>query len=181
MLREASNRSCKPTSSSIWYLICDHVTKKLYTLISKSTQCECACSSRNKPSRLRSLLQPTEVQQAEALLNAMADILWMISERTKVCVVLPGEVAHIVHSQTYFLDGVTEKLMLFDVHSLEDLQILLKRYLYFVSERRPKIGQTIMIRRFDIQFTDETGSGALLFLYCAVMTRTPTKYANLNF
>lgn len=134
MRREASNRSCRPTSSSIWSSNCGHVTRNPYNSISKShTECGRSSSSRNKPFRLRSLLQPTEMQQAEALLNAMADILWMIGERTKVCVVLPGEVAHIVHSHAYFLDGVTEKLMLFDVHSLEDLQILLKRYLYFVS------------------------------------------------
>lgn len=56
----------------------------------------------------------------------------MIGERTQACVVLPGERAHIAHSLTYFSDGITEKLEVFQLSSLEDLQILLKRYLYYV-------------------------------------------------
>lgn len=57
-----------------------------------------------------SLLKPTEQQQSEALLAAMSEILWNIGEKTRVVVVLPGEVPHIAHSHTYFQDTVTEKV-----------------------------------------------------------------------
>lgn len=81
-----------------------------------------------------SLLRPADAQQqSEALLAAMAEILWNVGEQLKVTVVLPGDVPHIAHSHTYFQDSVTERLLSFQFGSLEDLQIFLKRYLYFVS------------------------------------------------
>ena len=69
----------------------------------------------------------------EALFQSMANILWNIGERQKVIVVLPGEIPHIPHSHTYFQDSVTEKLYFFEFIQLDDLQIFLKRYLYYVS------------------------------------------------
>lgn len=83
---------------------------------------------------VRRLLKPNEQQQSEALLAAISQILWQIGEKTNATVVLPGEAPLIVHSHTYFQDSVTEKLFLFELNKLEDLQILLKRYLYFVSD-----------------------------------------------
>lgn len=56
-----------------------------------------------------------------------------MGEKLTVTVVLPGEVPHISHSHTYFQDSVTERLFVFHFNGLEDLQIFLKRYLYFVS------------------------------------------------
>lgn len=41
----------------------------------------------------------------------MAEILWMIGEKEKVTVVIPGEIAHIAHSHRYFQDTVTEKVL----------------------------------------------------------------------
>lgn len=79
------------------------------------------------------MLKPTEAQQTEALWEAMANILWNIGEKTKVTVVLPGEIPHIPHSHTYFQDSVTEKLYLFEITQLDDLQIFIKRYLFYVS------------------------------------------------
>lgn len=55
-------------------------------------------------------MKPSEAEQQEALLAAMADILWNIGEKLQVTVALPGEVPHIVHSHTYFQDSVTEKV-----------------------------------------------------------------------
>lgn len=69
----------------------------------------------------------------EALCQSMANILWNIGERQKVIVVLPGEIPHIPHSHSYFQDSVTEKLYFFEFIQLHDLQIFLKRYLYYVS------------------------------------------------
>lgn len=79
------------------------------------------------------LLRPADGQQSDALLAAMSEILWHVGEKAKVTVVLPGETPHISHSHTYFQDSVTERLFLFHFNDLEDLQIFLKRYLYFVS------------------------------------------------
>lgn len=79
------------------------------------------------------MLKPTEAQQLEALWQSMANILWTIGEHQKVIVVLPGEIPHIPHSHTYFQDSVTEKLYFFEFIQLDDLQIFLKRYLYYVS------------------------------------------------
>ncbi|KAJ6633372.1 Inactive ubiquitin carboxyl-terminal hydrolase MINDY-4B [Pseudolycoriella hygida] len=104
---------------------------------------------------IEQLLKPSESQQQEALIAAMSEILWNIGEKTSVTIVLPGENPHVVHSHSYFQDSVTEKLYLFQHFKLEDLQIFLKRHLHY--------------------FTDEGGAGTLLFLYSAVMTRTPTK------
>ncbi|XP_055305544.1 inactive ubiquitin carboxyl-terminal hydrolase MINDY-4B [Sitodiplosis mosellana] len=101
------------------------------------------------------LLKPTEAQQNEALIAAISEILWNIGEKVKVVIVLTGETNLIPHSHTYFQDSVTEKLLLFEFTKLDDLEIFLKRYLYF--------------------FCEENGAGALLFLYSAVLTRTPSK------
>lgn len=52
----------------------------------------------------------------------MSDILWnVIGEKTRVIIVLPGENPHVVHSQTYFQDSITERVC--------DLEKLLLRIL----------------------------------------------------
>lgn len=104
---------------------------------------------------IEQLLKPTESEQVTALWNSVAEILWNIGEKTKTCVVLPGDAPHISHSHTYFQDNVTEKvgkntiiisrksifmeifislqLNIFEFTKLEDLQIFVKRYIYIVS------------------------------------------------
>lgn len=57
------------------------------------------------------LLKPTDIQQNEALITAISEILWMIGEKSKVTVVLTGETNLIPHSHTYFQDSVTEKVI----------------------------------------------------------------------
>lgn len=119
---------------------------------------------------LEKLLKPTESEQTMALWNSISEILWNVGEKTKTIVCLPGDVPHISHSHAYFQDNVTEKarelvklkirlqlsflslqLWVFEFNKLEDLQIFIKRYIFF--------------------FTDDPGPGALLFLYSAVWTR----------
>lgn len=56
------------------------------------------------------LLKPNEIQQNEALIAAMSEILWNIGEKSQVTVVLPGDNPHVVHSHSYFQDSVTEKV-----------------------------------------------------------------------
>lgn len=82
----------------------------------------------------------------------MAEILWNVGEKTKAIVTLPGEIPHISHSHVYFQDSVTEKvygfgtsfwkklinysyfqLYLFELTNLEELQIFIKRFLFYVS------------------------------------------------
>lgn len=86
--------------------------------------------------------------------TAISEILWNIGEKQKVIIGLPGDIPHIQHSHSYFADGVTEKLYLFEFSSKEELQIFLKRYLYYVSiysyttlfdEIQPKIEMTIKL------------------------------------
>lgn len=84
---------------------------------------------------LDQMLKPSEVEQQTALWTAISEMLWNVGERQKVIVVLPGDVPHIQHSHTYFQDSVTEKLYLFEFVSREELQIFIKRYLYYVSLR----------------------------------------------
>ncbi|XP_075235790.1 inactive ubiquitin carboxyl-terminal hydrolase MINDY-4B-like isoform X2 [Lycorma delicatula] len=97
------------------------------------------------------LLKPSRARQIEVMTTAMAEILWKISEQSRVVVLLPQEKCYIQHSLNYFQDSITEKLHVFEFTSVEDIQIFLKRYLYL--------------------FLDEPGPGCLLFLYSAVATR----------
>lgn len=87
---------------------------------------------RQKSIPLDHLLKPSETEQQNSLWTAIAEILWNIGERQKTIVGLPGDIPHVQHSHTYFADGVTEKMYLFEFLSREELQIFLKRYLYFV-------------------------------------------------
>lgn len=50
------------------------------------------------------------MQQNEALIAAISEILWNIGEKSKVVIVLTGESNLIPHSHTYFQDSVTEKV-----------------------------------------------------------------------
>ncbi|KAG5673434.1 hypothetical protein PVAND_003482 [Polypedilum vanderplanki] len=100
---------------------------------------------------LDKLLKPTDLEQVTALWNSISEILWNVGEKQKTIVCLPGEIQHISHSHQYFQDNITEKLCVFEFNKLEDLQIFIKRYLFY--------------------FSDDPGPGCLLLLYSAVWTR----------
>ncbi|XP_018910116.1 inactive ubiquitin carboxyl-terminal hydrolase MINDY-4B isoform X2 [Bemisia tabaci] len=97
------------------------------------------------------LLRPSRGKQLEALWLAISDILWRIGEKTKAVVCLPQDQPYVSHSLNYFQDSVTEKLHIFEIANLEELQIFIKRYIHL--------------------FLEEPGPGALLLLYSAVATR----------
>uniref|UniRef100_A0A8D9AMJ4 Ubiquitin carboxyl-terminal hydrolase MINDY n=2 Tax=Cacopsylla melanoneura TaxID=428564 RepID=A0A8D9AMJ4_9HEMI len=97
------------------------------------------------------LLKPSRHKQLEALYLSLSDILWRVGERVKVTLALPSENIYVPHSLQYFTDTITEKLMLFEVSDIDELQILIKRYVYL--------------------FVEDNGPGALLLLYSAVITR----------
>lgn len=101
---------------------------------------------------LEKLLKPTEADQVCALWNSIAEILWNVGEKTKTIVCLPGDVPHISHSHQYFQDNITEKvcddidylrnltkiyffkLYVYEFNKLEDLQIFIKRYIFFFTD-----------------------------------------------
>lgn len=58
-------------------------------------------------------MKPTDIQQSEALIAAISEILWNIGEKVKVVITLTGDTNLIPHSHTYFQDSVTEKVILF--------------------------------------------------------------------
>ncbi|XP_046669045.1 inactive ubiquitin carboxyl-terminal hydrolase MINDY-4B-like isoform X3 [Homalodisca vitripennis] len=96
-------------------------------------------------------LKPDGARQLEVLVKAMGEILWRIGEKSKVIMCLPQDLILVPHSVNFFQDSLTEKLHLFEITSLEDLQIFIKRYIHV--------------------FLEETGPGTLLLLYSAVATR----------
>ncbi|XP_048482051.1 inactive ubiquitin carboxyl-terminal hydrolase MINDY-4B isoform X3 [Plutella xylostella] len=102
-------------------------------------------------------LRPSEERQEEALWRACSEVIWRCGGggpaggEPRAVVALPSDNVYVQHSSVYYQDGVTEKLHLFEFKNLEDLQIFIKRYLYL--------------------FMTEEGSGALLLLYSAILSR----------
>ena len=73
------------------------------------------------------LLRPNAEEQITALWNSIADIIWNIGEKQKAIIVLNSEVQHVLHSEGFFQDTVTERLEIFEFNKLEDMQFFLKR------------------------------------------------------
>ncbi|XP_050422610.1 inactive ubiquitin carboxyl-terminal hydrolase MINDY-4B isoform X2 [Adelges cooleyi] len=102
-----------------------------------------------------SCLKPSKQQQLDALSRSLTTILWKTGENKQVVICLPQEKSYVSHSLNYFQDNVTEKLHLFELTNVEDLEIFIKRYLHL--------------------FQDDPGPGSLLLLYSAVLTRGLSK------
>ncbi|XP_050422611.1 inactive ubiquitin carboxyl-terminal hydrolase MINDY-4B isoform X3 [Adelges cooleyi] len=100
-------------------------------------------------------LKPSKQQQLDALSRSLTTILWKTGENKQVVICLPQEKSYVSHSLNYFQDNVTEKLHLFELTNVEDLEIFIKRYLHL--------------------FQDDPGPGSLLLLYSAVLTRGLSK------
>ncbi|XP_004522494.1 inactive ubiquitin carboxyl-terminal hydrolase MINDY-4B isoform X1 [Ceratitis capitata] len=102
----------------------------------------------------------TQEMQTNALINALVEILRIISDKGKVTMVLPSpdEEVFIEHSVTFFHDSVTEKLYVFTLSPHDELEFFIKRHLKL--------------------FTEEDSPGTLLFLYSAVLTRSMSKIRN---
>ncbi|XP_036326184.1 inactive ubiquitin carboxyl-terminal hydrolase MINDY-4B-like [Rhagoletis pomonella] len=102
----------------------------------------------------------TQDMQTNALINALVEILRLISDKGKVTMVLPspGDEVFVDHSVTFFHDGVTEKLYVFTLSPHDELEFFIKRHLKL--------------------FTEEDSPGTLLFLYSAVLTRSMSKIRN---
>ncbi|XP_050539580.1 inactive ubiquitin carboxyl-terminal hydrolase MINDY-4B isoform X2 [Daktulosphaira vitifoliae] len=100
-------------------------------------------------------LKPSRQQQLDALCRSLADILWKIGDNKQAVICLPQEKCYVSHSLNYFQDNVTEKLHLFELTNIDDLEIFIKRYLHL--------------------FQDDPGPGSLLLLYSAALTRGLSK------
>ncbi|XP_013148449.1 PREDICTED: protein FAM188B2-like [Papilio polytes] len=102
-----------------------------------------------------SYLRISEALQEEALWRICSDVIWRCGSQSgsesKAVVALPTDTTYVYNSLKYYQDGVTEKLQLFELESLEELQIFIKRNLYL--------------------FQGDGGAGALLLLYAMVLTR----------
>ncbi|XP_045542463.1 inactive ubiquitin carboxyl-terminal hydrolase MINDY-4B-like [Papilio machaon] len=98
-------------------------------------------------------LRISEALQEEVLWRVCSDVIWRCGAQSgsdnKAVVALPTDTTYVYNNLKYYQDGVTEKLQLFELKNLEELQIFLKRYLYIF----------------------QGDGGALLLLYAMVLTR----------
>nr|XP_034194734.1 inactive ubiquitin carboxyl-terminal hydrolase MINDY-4B isoform X1 [Osmia lignaria] len=128
------------------------------------------CNKQDARASPESLLKPSYDRQIDVLTSAIAEIIWrcaggFVAQNTgsqnqgvtgnastaRAIIALPQEIPYVQHTVRYFQDGLTETLHLFELDSLEDLEIFIKRYLYL--------------------FQDEGGPGAVLLLYSALLSR----------
>ncbi|XP_012944658.1 inactive ubiquitin carboxyl-terminal hydrolase MINDY-4B [Aplysia californica] len=100
-------------------------------------------------------LCPNEFERRRALIGAICEILWQAGEKKRCCVCLKEQEACFGPDYRYKMDGITEKLQLFEFKRYEDLQNFVKRNLE--------------------QFQSDSGNGCILFLYSLVLSRTIQK------
>ncbi|KAJ9579958.1 hypothetical protein L9F63_004341, partial [Diploptera punctata] len=96
-------------------------------------------------------LRPTRLEVSSALVRAFGDMLWRAGLEESAILALSSDVNHLMCSSKYIPDGITEKLNLTSFNSREDLETGIKNNLD--------------------QFTNATGSGCLLILFSAVLSR----------
>ncbi|XP_012151615.1 putative ubiquitin carboxyl-terminal hydrolase MINDY-4 isoform X2 [Megachile rotundata] len=133
------------------------------------------CNKQDARTNPESLLKPSYDRQIDVLTSAIAEIIWRCAggfvvqntgcspnqgvtgntNAARAIITLPQETPYVQHTVQYFQDGLTETLHLFELDSLEDLEIFIKRYLYL--------------------FQDEGGPGAQLLLYSALLSRGLSK------
>ena len=57
-----------------------------------------------------SVLHPNEYQRKEALITALAEMIWRAGQRSRACVCLPEEQEIFTQTTDYKKDGITEKV-----------------------------------------------------------------------
>lgn len=99
----------------------------------------------------RNLLKTTVRAQEDALVEALADVLWQAGGRTGAFLCLTQENVYLTTDEDYQCDGCTERLHIFEYSKQDELRFNVKKYLYeFMSTER---------------------CGLLCFLYSLIMTR----------
>ncbi|WAR28434.1 MINY4-like protein [Mya arenaria] len=75
----------------------------------------------------RNALKPSDFERRKALSSAICEILWQAGSQTRCCLCLQQDTAFFDTDYTYRLDGVTEKINLYDFKKYSDLEILSTR------------------------------------------------------
>ncbi|XP_047490963.1 inactive ubiquitin carboxyl-terminal hydrolase MINDY-4B-like [Penaeus chinensis] len=100
----------------------------------------------------KALLKASMRAQEDSLVDAIADVIWQVGDKTSATLCLTQDVAYARDNESYQCDGCTEKIHLFEFDKLDDLRFTVKRHLF--------------------EFMSNNRSGLLLFVYSLIMTRT---------
>ncbi|XP_052784905.1 inactive ubiquitin carboxyl-terminal hydrolase MINDY-4B-like isoform X3 [Mya arenaria] len=103
----------------------------------------------------RNALKPSDFERRKALSSAICEILWQAGSQTRCCLCLQQDTAFFDTDYTYRLDGVTEKINLYDFKKYSDLEMFVKRHLS--------------------HFEHENSNGCILLLYSVILSRTIPK------
>ncbi|XP_063842046.1 inactive ubiquitin carboxyl-terminal hydrolase MINDY-4B-like isoform X1 [Scylla paramamosain] len=98
------------------------------------------------------LLRTTRAAQVEALLGALSDMLWTAGGRQGAVLCLAHSEGNSSDDPQYMNDGCTEKIVVFQLGSYEEVKYTIKKYLF--------------------EMVTEGHHGMLLFLYSIVLSRT---------
>nr|XP_027214364.1 inactive ubiquitin carboxyl-terminal hydrolase MINDY-4B-like [Penaeus vannamei] len=90
----------------------------------------------------RNLLKTTVRAQEDALVEALADVLWQAGGRTGAFLCLTQENVYLTTDEDYQCDGCTERLHIFEYSKQDELRFNVKKYLYetcqpVISHHRP--------------------------------------------
>ncbi|KAL4220105.1 FAM188B2-like [Mactra antiquata] len=101
---------------------------------------------------MKNSLQPNDFERRKALCSAICDVLWQAGGRSRCCICLQQDQAFFDTDYTYRVDGITEKLNLYEFKKYQDLEIFTKRHLS--------------------HFEHENTNGCILLLYSVILSRT---------
>ncbi|XP_060582753.1 inactive ubiquitin carboxyl-terminal hydrolase MINDY-4B-like isoform X2 [Ruditapes philippinarum] len=100
-------------------------------------------------------LQPTDFERRKALSGAVCDVLWQAGNQIRCCVCLHQDTAFFDTDYQYRVDGITEKLNLYEFKKFQDLEMFVKRHLS--------------------HFEHENSNGCILLLYSVILSRTVSR------
>lgn len=100
----------------------------------------------------RNALQPSDFERRKALSGAICEVLWQAGNRTRCCLCLQQDMAYFDTDYRYRVDGITEKLDLYEFKKFMDLEMFVKRHLS--------------------HFEHENSNGCILLLYSVILSRT---------
>lgn len=97
-------------------------------------------------------LQPSDFERRKALCGAICEVLWRAGSGIRCCVCLLQEQAIFDTNWQYRIDGITEKVNLYEFKNFKDLELFMKRHV--------------------THFEHENSNGCILLLYSLVLSRT---------
>ncbi|XP_069995686.1 inactive ubiquitin carboxyl-terminal hydrolase MINDY-4B [Penaeus vannamei] len=81
----------------------------------------------------KTLLKASMRAQEDALVDALADVLWQVGDKGSASLCLTQDAAYARDGESYQCDGCTEKIHIFEFDKLDDLRFTVKRHLFEVS------------------------------------------------